>query len=338
MCYAMPMASKQKIKIPETRVDRAELRKPRVLDDGTKIFEACLATADEPLVYPWGIEYPTKEALSDPEYLEALRGISVVVFHPEDREIKNGKAPKSGAGRRMGQNLSARFDESTNKVLVELAIPESEDQALIETALGQVSEGYTPVLKQRTDGAYDQIKRKPNHIAVVDEGRADKPYIRTDQKEGSKMTLEELVSKLQDLVSNATASKEAIDSAKQEADMVRSDSKKMVEFIDAVAKELGEDVRNDAAKVSSAIRARCEIEGNLIAGLREKAQALKVTVPATAKDSQSIRKSIALSIGAEQTRCDSADYCDGLIDAAVKSASQATAEVRNDSKDQSYPV
>ena len=336
------MGQKENITAPEYRCDRAQLRKPRVLDDGTKIYEAQLAVAGRPLEYPWGTEIPTKEALSNPKYIEGLRGISIIAHHPPKQKIVGGRAPKEGEGRRIGSNISARFDDATSAVVIEMAIPEAEDQKIIESQLRQVSEGYTPTLQRNDDGKIYQTDRTTNHIAVTWEGRADDAFIRTDAKLGGSVDLEKMMARLEELMTEVSDMKakladmgSAKDAAVSDAAAARVDSAKANAIVDAFVKELGEEARNDASKVSALLQARYQAEGLLLSELKSKANALKVTLPDTAVDAKSIRKHLAVSLGADAARCDSADFCDGLIEAAVKKAPEK-AEIRNDSN--TYPL
>lgn len=339
------MSSSQEITLPEIRVDRADLRKPRRRDDGTKIYEARLSVADQPLKYRWGEEIPTREALSDPEYLEGLRGISVLVQHPEGEGRIDGRAPRAGDGRRIGSTISARFDADAGEVIVELAIPEKEDQALVEKVLSKVSEGYTPTL-ERIDGKTYQTKRIPNHIAVTEQGRAKTAEIRVDAL-GGNLNLEEAMAKIQQMAAEIAGLQQQLSEASNnsasyvaQVETVSSEKEALMKLFEALSAFLGGGVRADSESVISKIKDLITQESKAVADLRRRADSLKIELPTDAQDSASIRKFIAIGLGAEESRCDSADFCDGVIFSACKSESIGqSVPLRTDSKNKTeYPV
>lgn len=161
------------------------LRPPRVLNDGTKVYDAVLVYAGRKLTYPWGDEIPTAKTLSDPRYLNSLPGSSVIVHHvPGTEHLVGGRAPKSGRGRRVGTVVGARFDAAEGEqgaVIGELAVHEVDDQRVVE-ALGSVSEAYhadTAPIDQRTSV---QTSRLSNSVAITDTPRAPGAHIRTDEE------------------------------------------------------------------------------------------------------------------------------------------------------------
>lgn len=338
------MSQQQEISLPEIRVDRADLRKPRRLDDGTKIYEARLSIADQPLKYPWGEEIPTREALSSQEYLDGLKGISVLVQHAPEGRI-DGRAPRAGDGRRIGSTISSRFDDATGEVIVELAIPEKEDQLLVEQKLSKVSEGYTPTI-ERIDGKAYQTKRIPNHIAVTEQGRAKTAEIRVDALGGS-LNLEEAMAKIQQMAAEIAGLQQQLSEAAgngaayaSQAETATGEKDALMKVLEAIIVFLGGSVRADSEEIINKIKEKIGQEGQLVADLRQRADSLKIEIPESAKDSSSIRKAIAIGLGAEQSRCDSAEYCDGVIFAASKIEKIGqSVPLRTDSKQKTdYPV
>lgn len=291
--------------IPSFRNDKLDLRSPRVLDDGTKVYTAVLARADSPLEYRWGTEYPTKEALSDTEYLEGLRGISFLERHPPSTKVARGRTPTQGRGRRMGTVITSRFDEATSEVIIEIAVPVPEDQEKIEAQLFEVSEGYDPQIHIDEAGVRWQIKRKPNHVAATDMGRANGARIQTDSEETD---LEELMQMMKDMMSKL----DGLESKwKSEEPVMNMDSKPLDELTHAVTEELGDKARNDSASFKSALKERIEREAKDMSSLLDKARQLEVSVKGSTAGE--LRKNLALALGADAARCDSADYCDGVI-------------------------
>ena len=148
--------------------------------------------------------------------------------------------------------------------------------------------------------------------------------------------LEEIMSEMADMKAKMAEMSSAKDAAVSEMAVVRADSAKAKEIVEAFVAELGEEVRNDASKVRSLLQSRVQAEGQLLSDLKSKANVLNVKLPDAAVDAKSIRRHLAVSLGADSARCDSADFCDGLIEAAVKKA-PAKAETRNDSSF-TYPI
>lgn len=316
--------------IPTSRNDRVTLRSPRMLNDGSVVFDAVLAVAGRPLEYEWGTETPTAEALSDSEYLDALRGLSVLYQHPTSGLVE-GSAPREGHGRRMGTVLGARYEADTGEVVVELAIPEASDQDAIRRGLREVSEGYIPELETR-DGATYQVKRRPNHVAVTERGRAEGARIRVDAGEYV-MDQNEMYQKLAEMYDMLKSIFEYTDSMKAKMDQSNKDEEKMVE---AVVAEMGDEVRSDAAAFRARLDARIRDEVKACVALRLRADALDIKLPESAETASDLRKALALALGGDAARCDSADYCDGII-AGAKAPESAT--VRGDSVNpNSYPV
>jgi len=317
------MGLNQTLTTPEIRIDRAELRKPRLLDDGTKIYEARLAIADQPLRYDWGEETPTREALSSNEYLEGLRGLSIIVQHIKTGRL-DGRAPKIGDGRRIGSAISARFDADNGEVIVELAIPEKDDQLLVERNLKEVSEGYTPVIVRGDDGVNRQVKRVPNHIAVTERGRAKGAKIRVDSL-GVSLTTEEAMEKIEQMAAEIASLKVDLQQAASggavaagQVEQVSAEKAALELILQTIMSMLGGGVRADSESICAKIKEKIVQEGSAVAALRLRADSLKIEIPAEACDSESIRKALALGLGGEANRCDSAEYCDGVIFAASK--------------------
>lgn len=319
------------VKAPESRSDKATLRSPRKLDDGTAVYDAILATADVPLVYSWGEEVPTREALSDPEYLQALRGLSLLVQHAPNGLIKDGATPKEGHGRRAGTVIDAKFDDESGQVIVELAVPNPDDQEMIRSRLRDISEGYTPVILKDDSGVSRQVKRVPNHVALTEEGRAKDATIRVD----SGGSLEEIMKMLIEMKEMMTAQKDKMDSMLLGKDEENVGEKLDSSVEEAMVEELGDACRGDSASFKSALFARIAREAVEMSELKSRADSLGLKVE-PAQSANALRKSIALALGGDAKRCDSADYCDGIIASAKPSI--VSGGERVDSKSEQFPV
>lgn len=299
------------------------------------MFDAVLSVAGKPLEYRWGTEVPTEEALSDADYLAGLRGLSVLYQHPEDGLI-SGSAPRDGDGRRIGTVLDARYEADSGEVVVELAIPENADQEAIRQGLREVSEGYIPELEER-DGQTYQVRRRPNHVAVTERGRAQGARIRVDREDAMdpeeiKKILEAMALQIGDMHAGIKSLVEYNDACKAKMDEDMGGETKVIE---AVVSEMGEECRSDAAAFKSRLDARVRDEVRSIVSLHLRADALGVVVPETAETASQVRRELALALGADASRVDSADYCDGVIAAAKVTTSPAG---RVDSTHNHFPV
>lgn len=270
----------------DIRLDYSPLRSPRRLDDGSLRVDAVVAWAGRDLDYPWGIEVPTEESLRDPEYHEAARGLPVTVRHPAA-----GRSTV-GDGTRIGTVTGARYDEDLRAAVREYTIT---DPAVIERVLSrelsETSEGYRVPPEHRRDtgdGRVEQMRRVPNHYALTMRGHARMPGATLRLDEDDIMTEEQIRA----LIAEALAP--------------------LVERLDAMAPT--EDETDEVEAVDVEMRAD-EIAADLVA-LRTRAQTLGVAIPADVRGVAATAKAIATALGADATRCDSLDYCRGVIDAA----------------------
>lgn len=296
------------------RLDRALLRSPVVLASGALRVEAVTAQADAQLVYPWGIEVATEEALRDPTYLDSSRGLPVVVHHPE-----SGKSTE-GDGTRVGTVTGARYDEATRTVIREYTIT---DPATIrrvqERELTETSEGYDVPpehLVRREDGVAEQRRRIPNHYALTDRGRAPGATIRLD--EDNAMTPEEIRKIIREEMLAVFQMRD--DAMKPKTDEDPGVTPAIVEAEADAVKRMDEAVASRVA-------------------LLRRADALGVIVPETAKTDVEIARAIAVSLGADAKRCDSLDYARAWIDASPsKRGDSWSEELRGGSGRQGPPT
>lgn len=270
-----------------TRLDRALLRSPVVLASGALRVEAVTAKVGAPLVYPWGTEVATEEALRDQTYLDSSRGLPIVVHHPDSGQSREGD------GTRVGTVTAARYDEETQTVVRELTITDPDTIRRVQDRdLTEISEGYTVPpedLHRRADGVSEQRRRVPDHYALTDRGRLSGAVLRLD--EDTAMTEDQIRAIIREEILAAMMK-------------MREDAAKPPEATPAVV-----------AAEEQAVARMDEAVASRVALLR-RADALGVTVPETAKTDVDIARAIAVSLGADAKRCDSLDYARAWIDAA----------------------
>lgn len=292
---------------PELRTDRATLRAPVVLADGSLRVEAVSVTAGEVLVYPWGKEVATEASLSDAAYLDSSRGLAITRHH-----VKGGRVTKANQDKRVGTITGARYDEIEKCAIRELTIS---DPAVIADILAKrlpyVSETYDAPKSHRVlreDGVTEQGKRIPNSIALTDNPRAKSAHIRTDEAEMEKEDISALIA---EAVGPLKTTIEELKTALSAAPPVKKEE------------EPHQDSADDIAERIVALRLRA-------AELRVDAAKLEGV-----KGEANLAKALATELGADATRCDSLDYCHGVIDAAkapeAKSEQKWTATLRTDS-------
>lgn len=288
------------------RTDAAQLRAPRVKDDGTTVFDAALVYADKPLRYSWGIEVPTEQALSAPEYLDSLKGQPVVIGdgvesddrHPEGERIDGARDAAGRELRIVGTVVGARYDAAERCVIVELAIHAPEHATEVRR-LGGISEGYSA---QVEDGR--QIARTTNHIAIVQSGRAPGSGVRADAAGVKKMD-EELKKFLTDLGASLAELKGMI------LGKGMGETTEEVKVADANPEAMAA----DEAAMAEKIEARADALAQQLVDLRRRADAARIEIPATAKTVAAVRKAVALGMGADAKRVDSAEYATAWIEA-----------------------
>lgn len=291
---------------PALRVDRAVLRPPRVLDDGSKVYDAVLVSVGDELQYEWGTEVATREALSDPAYLEGLRGLSVTMEHPGDGLLAPGKAPRSGKGRRVGTVVGASLDDD-GELVVSLSIPEPADQAAVEATHREVSEGYTPTLGEPDDaGRVPQVARRPNHVALVPAGRAPSARVRTDAEEAQ---VEEIAKMLAEYLEKLDAKLDAygakLDAMTPPAPEAESEPEQA-------------DRADAAARFNAAVQARVAE----VAALHATGRDLGIQTP-EGIDPTAIRGAILAGLGLDAKRADDAGFFEAAVSVSRKHRSDA---------------
>ncbi len=278
--------------VPSERADVVTLPRKTVQNDGAIRYHAVLARADVPMRYAWGIEVATEGALSDPEYLEGLRGISVVTMDTATHE--NGRPISVRAdARAVGTVIDARWSEADRAVLIELVV--HDDATLRDIEAGKtlaLSEAYRPTTAQRSDGVIEQTSRRTNHVALVERGRMPGAGIRADQTEGAltmdEETMRALLGGLREVIAEELS---GLREMMERADLGNESDR---------ADENGEDEMNaDAAQVA-AVRTALGIDGEL------NADSISAGIDAIVKDRAA--RAEAVKLGADATRADAADF------------------------------
>jgi hypothetical protein len=298
------------------RLDRALLRSPVVLASGALRVESISARAGAPLIYATGVEVATEEALRDPVYLDASRGLPIVVHHPA-----SGRSRESD-GARVGTVTGARYDEETSTVVRELTITDPKTiQRVLDGELAEVSEGYSVPpsdLVVRNDGISEQRRRIPNHLALTtrDGGRLSGAIIRLDE---DTMTADEIRAIIREEL--AAAFKMRDDAA----------TKPKMDEDGAAPAVVAAAAADEAKRMDEAVASRV--------ALLRRADEHGIKVPDDAKTDAQIATAIAVALGADATRCDSLDYARAWIDAApARRADSWGDELRTDSRRSGAPT
>lgn len=326
------------------RADRVLLRSPRPRGDGSVVFDAVLAYAEKPMAYSWGTEVATEEALSDPDYLAALKGLGL--YTVKTAPHKNGVPISVRAdAQAVGAILDARYDRDEKAVVLELVVNDRAALADIEAKrTTDLSEAYVPVTRVRADGVIEQVRRRPNHVAIVKSGRMPGAGLRADDTDHdnkeSAMQLAALLAilgaydlradsesnlkaDLDKLKSKADAETERADTEKQRADAAETALATMREGIGMNADS--DDIEAAlAAKIAEGMRADAE--------LLSVARDLGVKLPEKSTPATRTRD-IYTALGGDEQRADSEAemlaYIHGARHARPTAAQRHSANARN---------
>lgn len=271
-------------------------------------YSAILARADQEMVYPWGREIAAEEALSDPAYLEALRGLAVTLRHPKAERV-DVRRPEAADGRVVGTVLGARWDAEDRAVVLDLVVSDAAALAALDAReIRELSEGYdVTTLERRKDGPSIQRRRATNHVALVERGRMPGAIVRTD--EGATMDNEEMSKRFDELGALIGGAAGRIDKceARMDAMAARFDAKfppDKAEADEATDEaEVEGEARMDAAQLEAVIAA--EVDARV--AVRARCDAFSFVAPASATKAADITKALALHLGAPAARLDAAD-------------------------------
>lgn len=318
------------------RIDTAELRAPKRLDDGSWRYEAVISTTTALLSYDWGQERADEAALSDPAYLDALRGLPVVAKHPRSARVD---VEQPGTYTEVGRITGARYDSTRSAAVIELVVSSPAANRRIKAGENGVSEGYTVTQLDTSTKPARQLGRRPNHVALTLEldPRAAGARIRHDHTKDISMELSDFLALCTafslrcDSLDHLRADLDALGSHKATADAekTRADSAEgALARVAPVLSALGVDPSRTDAVDAPAVLAAAVGE---VVELRLRADSLGVKLEGVPADAGAIRKAMALHLGGDPARCDSRDYCDGLIAAPAKSSIDAATSTRVDS-------
>lgn len=175
------------------RADRALLRSPVRLDSGSVRYDAILTSAGTRLRYAHGEETVAAEALEDPEYLEALRGVPVIM--DPDLHWPGVSVDANGAAI-VGTVTRADYRDGAQVVELTLHAPDAiswiQDHADGPDRPG-VSVRYDVA---DMDGHVQRRRRAPNHVLLTLHPRDTTARIRADEDTMTPDEIREAVSPL----------------------------------------------------------------------------------------------------------------------------------------------
>ena len=121
-------------------------------------------------------QFVPPETLFDDSHLQALKGMPLTLFHPE-----GGVNPLTYKSLTVGSVLSVTPNYQKKQLEGEIAINDfNAIESVISGKITDLSCGYTVEKELIKDGEYRQIKRIPNHLSLVPEGRDKKAGLNLD--------------------------------------------------------------------------------------------------------------------------------------------------------------
>lgn len=242
------------------RADRAILRSPVRLDSGSVRYDAILTSAGTRLRYAHGEETVAAEALEDPEYLEALRGVPVIM----DPDLHwPGVSVDANGSAIVGTVTRADYRDGAQVVELTLHAPDAiswiEDHADGPDRPG-VSVRYDVA---DMDGHVQRRRRAPNHVLLTLHPRDTTARIRADEdtmtpdeiREAVSPLFEKLAEALQEMGGRMDAMKEDLKADREHyADEAHEEDK-----ADAVTED--EDPRADARPRVHAVEKIARVKG-----------------------------------------------------------------------------
>lgn len=127
-----------------------------------------------------------KEEFQKDEFHQAMLGKSLTIYHPQ-----NAVDGKNWKDLEVGVVLKSWFNEDLEVPQANIVIKDEEAIELIESGLNKLSLGYKGDLEKVGENEYIRRNIKPNHLAMLNEGRSSKAMF-LDNKEvkgGNKMNL-----------------------------------------------------------------------------------------------------------------------------------------------------
>lgn len=181
VCYADPMPTSAPTPPPSlapasrVRVDDIALASPVRLHTGSVRYTGVAATTD-PMVYPWGTERATPEALASEALHEEMRGLPVIMadeMHGDDVTLDTIR------DHRVGTITRAWYDADAEELRVEVVIDDPDALAAIERGERR---GLSVRYRADTDAEGNQTRRHlSNHIHLTPSPRGGaRTQIRAD--------------------------------------------------------------------------------------------------------------------------------------------------------------
>ena len=162
------------------RADRATLRAPVRLPSGAVRYEAVATSAGAKLQYSWGVEVVHEDALTDPAYLDALRGAQVIMdpaLHWSGIDVnEHGEAI-------MGVVTLADFRDGQQ--VVELTLNRADAIEWVERNMRNPPERQPGVSVRydvvRMDNGFQMQRTLPDHVQLTLNPRDTTARIRADE-------------------------------------------------------------------------------------------------------------------------------------------------------------
>lgn len=162
------------------RADRATLRSPVRLSSGAVRYEAVATSAGAKLQYSWGVEVVHEDALTDPAYLDALRGAQVIMdpaLHWSGIDVnEHGEAI-------MGVVTLADFRDGQQ--VVELTLNRADAIEWVERNMRNPPERQPGVSVRydvvRMDNGFQMQRTLPDHVQLTLNPRDTTARIRADE-------------------------------------------------------------------------------------------------------------------------------------------------------------
>src|SRR5271166_2221013 len=126
--------------------------------------------------------YRSAEEVFRPQTIASFEGKDITIKHPEDFVTpENWSALSKGAAQNV-RRASEPDEDGEESLLADLLIKESFTIKLVKAGLREVSCGYEAEYEQTDKGKGIQTNIVGNHIALVEQGRAESSYAISDEK------------------------------------------------------------------------------------------------------------------------------------------------------------
>jgi acyl carrier protein len=307
-------------------VDRLSLS-PRRLGDGGTAYVAWVAYADRRMRYVWGESYPTEEALASDEALEAWKGLALV----EQEHHRPGEPIdlERDDVRVLGTIIDAGYDRERRAQWVRVKV--TDPGLLADLRAGkpiEVSAAYKAELGDPdADGAFPQLRREPNHLAVVDMGRMPGAAFVTDSptEGGSTMTQEQIEAAIRKALAEHLATEREQKQLADKADQALAAEKARADQAEAQLAAVLESVGADKPDAVPDAVNRLLVDSVAADVQRlEVARKLGIELPDTSTPATRLAD-LLKAAELPEVLADSAEHADALLTALADKAEQAPA-------------